>query len=60
MEVGEGVCETKRIRKRMRIKGSELWKEGSGRVVERKKGRSFVWRRTRSENDLEECRIMQR
>ena len=58
-EVGKDQCGIKKIREGMGIKGSEWRKEETRRVVERKKKFFLIWRRTRSEEDLYEYRIME-
>ena len=56
MEVGEEVCGTRKIREGKRRKGSEEIR----RVVGRKKECFLKWRRSRSEEDLDEYKRMKR
>ena len=58
--VGEEVCGTKEIREGNRRNGSEWWSEELRRVVGRKKEYFLIWRRTKSEEDLNEYRRMKR
>ena len=60
METGEEVCGTRKIREGKRRKGSEWWSEEIRRVVGRKKECFLIWRRTRSEEDLDEYRKMKK
>ena len=54
------MCETMRIREGVRRKGSEWWNEEIWRVVGRKKEYFLIWRRIRSEEDMEEYKRMKR
>ena len=54
------MCETKKIREGKRRKESEWWSEEIRRVVGRKKEGFLKWRRTRSEEDLDEYKRMKR
>ena len=58
MEVGE--CGTRKIREGRKRKESEWWSEEIRRVVRRKKEGFLIWRRTRSEKNLEEYRRIKR
>ena len=54
------MCETRKIREGKRRKGSAWWSEGIRRVVGRKKDCFLIWKRTRSEEDLDEYGRMKR
>ena len=58
MEMGEEVCGTTKIGEGKRRKGSEWWSEEIRRIVGRKKECFLIWRRTRSEEDLDEYKRM--
>ena len=58
--MGEAVCGTRNIREMKRKKGSEWCSEGIRRIVGRKRECFLIWRRTRSEEGLGECRKMKR
>ena len=60
LETGEEVCGTRKIREAKRRKGNEWWTEEIKRVVGRKKDCFLIWRRTRSEEDLDEYRKMKK
>ena len=60
LKVGEEVCETMIIREGKKRKGSEWWSEIISRVVGRKKECFLIWRRKRSEEDLDEYGRMKR
>ena len=47
---------TTKIREEKRRKGSECWSEEIRRLVGRKKECFLIWRRTRSEGDLDDIR----
>ena len=55
-EGGQEMRRTRRMRERMRGKGSEWWSEEIRRVAERKKECFLVCRETRSDEELEEYR----
>ena len=59
LEVGEEGFGTKRIKQGMRRKGS-AWRSEEIRRIVRKKECFSIWRRSRSEEDLEEYRKMKR
>ena len=54
------MCGKRKIRERKRRKGSELWSEEIRRIVGRKRECFLIWRRTMSEEDLNEYRRMKR
>ena len=56
MEVGEDVCGTRKIREGKRRKGSEEIR----RAVGRKRECFLIWRRSRSEEGLDEYKRMKR
>ena len=58
MEVGEEVCGTRKIKEGKRRKRVGRWNEEIRRVVGRKKECFLIWRRTRSEEDLDEYKRM--
>ena len=54
------MCGTRKIREGKRKKVSEWWRGKIRRVVGRKKECFSIWRRTRSEEDLDEYKRMKR
>ena len=60
LKLGEEVRGIRRIREGRRRKESEWWSEEIRRVVGRKKEFFCIWRRTRSEEALEEYRRMKK